>query len=332
MNSGAVSSFVKNVHYGDGVTYVIGHRHADADSVFSAMAMARLLTLAGIDARARIASETDRETKAVMDYLHLTPPDMLTDASGLQLALVDHNSLSQAVKGADKACIVGIYDHHALSEIASVDIIPVFIMPVGSTGTIIYSLYHQLGAEIDAETAGILAAAIMSDTNNCRYQGSTELDKYALNELLEIAGLDRTAFNRVRLHGRIDYSGMTDHQILKNDYRRYSVAGRAVGIGYARSVGPENHMDMLARMQEAMNAYYPTSKCDLLYIMIHDYETDRQDILCAGEGAFDAAVRAIGSADGKHITLSPSISRKADFIPALTKVLTEQEESSGIQV
>ena len=324
--NGISTSFIANVNYGDAVTYVIGHRHADADSVFSAMALSRLMNHMGVKAEARITSEPDRETAVVLRELGLTAPEILENAEGLQLTLVDHNSVSQAVRGADKSRIVGIYDHHALSETATVDIVPVFIMPVGSTGTIVYCLYRQVGVEIDRETAGILAAAIMSDTNNCRYHGSTELDKFALHELLGIAGLDRASFNHTRLRGRIDYSGMTERQILKNDYRRYTIEGRTVGIGYARSVGIENHLDMLARMEKEMERFYPTSKCELLYMMIHDYDTDRQDILCAGEGALEYAITAIGSEDGEHITLCPSISRKADFIPALTKVLMEEAE------
>lgn len=325
-------SFIANVHYGDRVTYVIGHRHADADSVFSAMAMARLLTDMGVRAEARMTSEPDRETRAVLDALGLTPPPILEDAAGQQLVLVDHNSLSQAVRGADKARILGIYDHHALSGPVSVDIVPVFIMPVGSTGTIVYALCRQLGAEIGKETAGILAAAIMSDTNNCRYQGSTELDKAALDDMLGAAGLDRAAFNRIRLLGRIDYRGMTDHQILKNDYRKYNIMGRTVGIGYARSVGSENHASLVSRMEAELNRYCLSSKCDLLYMMIHDYETDGQTILCAGENALAYAEKAVAPAADGRIELSRSISRKADFIPALTKVLMEQETEHEAQL
>ena len=325
--NGISTSFIANVHYGDEITYVIGHRHADADSVFSAMALARLMNQMGVKAEARTTSEPDRETAAVLKELNLDPPEILTSAEGLQLTLVDHNSFSQAVKGADKARVVGIYDHHALSETATVDIVPVFIMPVGSTGTIVYCLYRQVGVKIDRETAGILAAAIMSDTNNCRYQGSTELDKFALDDMLTVAGLDRAAFNRVRLMGRVDYSGMTERQILKNDFRRSTIAGHAVGIGYARSVGLENQMEMLARMEKELAAYYPTSKCELLYMMIHDYDTDRQDILCMGDGALETAESAIGHRDGERITLETSISRKADFIPALTKVLMKEDEN-----
>lgn len=317
------SFFFQNVDYGEKITYVIGHRPADADSVFSAIALAHLYNIIGIKAQARIASEIDRETEMLLDFLGIQAPEILQDAFGEQLVLVDHNSLTQAVNGAENARIVGICDHHGLSGIYTRDIVPVFILPLGSTGTVIYTLYKQFGVEITRDVAAVMAAAIMSDTNNCRYSGTSGLDSAALTELLDIAGIDRNEFNRVRLKGRVDYAGMTDRQVLLSDYRKYDVAKHSIGISYARSVGNENHMEMIVRLKAEAERYYPESGTDLLYVMIHDYETNRQDILCFGKGAKEVAIKAVGSADGEHISPTPCISRKKTFLPALAAVLKE---------
>ena len=311
----------KLIDYGSQPVYVVGHRPADADSVCSAIALANLYRKAGIQAEARIASEPDHETEAALAYLGVSVPPVLKDATGQQLVLVDHNSFAHAVPGAKDARIVGIYDHHVLSGAMTTSIVPVVILPYGSTGTIVYMIYRQYGIEIDRETASVLATAIMSDTNNCRYPDITALDRSALEDLVGIAGIDRNQFNRARLRGRIDYTGMTDREVLLSDYRSYEVEGKRIGICYARSVGEENHREMIARLQLTLERYYPESDTDYLYLMIHDYDTDRQDILYCGNDAGKVAMEAVGSADGAHITLKPSISRKGEFLPALAKVL-----------
>lgn len=320
----SAATFCQNMKSGEKTVYVIGHNPADADSICSAIALSNLCNMLGVSAQARMASEPDRETTAVFEYLGEEMPEILKDATGQSLILVDHNSCAQAVPGAREAEIVGIYDHHVLSDFTTGKIIPVVILPLGSTGTLVYTMYRQYGAEIDRRTAAIIATAIMSDTNNCRYPSATPLDRYALDESIKIAGIDRSEFNRVRLRGRIDYSGMSDRDVLLSDYRSYEVGGYGVGICYARSVGEENHREVMAHLQAEMQRYYPESGMDLLYVMIHDYDTDRQDILYFGKGAKEAAIQAVGSADGVHITRTPSISRKGDFLPALAKVLEKQ--------
>ena len=78
--------------------------------------------------------------------------------------LVDHNEHSQAVDGIDSAQILEIIDHHRLGSLEAIS--PVFFRnePLGCTATIIYKIYKENSVEIDAKTAGLLCAAILSDT------------------------------------------------------------------------------------------------------------------------------------------------------------------------
>lgn len=326
----SASMLLENMDYRGEPVYVIGHQPADADSVCSAIALSHLYQKLGINAKPRIASEIDRETSVILEYLHVPAPKQMDDAAGKQLVLVDHNNFSQAVKGADQARIVGICDHHALSGLSVTEIIPVFIAPLGSTGTVVYTLYRKLGVEIGATDAALIGAAIMSDTNNCRYTNVTGLDREALHTLMEAADIDRDEFNRVRLRGRVDYDGMTPRQILLSDYRKYTAAGRQIGISYARSVGKENHLQMMKLLQEEADEYFPQSGTELFYVMIHDYDTERQDILAVGERAEEIARRALRLNDGEKMTFNRSISRKGDFLPALTWFL-EYHDINGLK-
>jgi manganese-dependent inorganic pyrophosphatase len=75
-----------------------------------------------------------------------------------QLILVDHNELSQAVRGADKVPIVEVLDHHKLGGFESDAPILFCNNPVGSTSTIVALAYQHAGVRISKPIAGLLMA------------------------------------------------------------------------------------------------------------------------------------------------------------------------------
>ena len=81
-----------------------------------------------------------------------------------QLILVDHNEKSQAVDNIESADILEIIDHHRLGSLETMA--PVYFrnQPVGCTATILYQIYQERKLEIPKNIAGLLCAAIISDT------------------------------------------------------------------------------------------------------------------------------------------------------------------------
>ena len=81
-----------------------------------------------------------------------------------RVVLVDHNEASQSVPGLEEAEILEIIDHHRLADIQTSN--PIFVRnkPVGSTNTIIASMFQDRGLIPSEKLAGMIAAAILSDT------------------------------------------------------------------------------------------------------------------------------------------------------------------------
>ena len=111
-----------------------------------------------------------------------------------QIILVDHNERSQAPDGIDNAEILEIIDHHRLGSLETMA--PVFFrnQPLGCTATIIYQFYREMKVEIEPEIAGLLCAAIVSDTLMYRSPTCTWTDQAAAEELAQIAGIDVKEF------------------------------------------------------------------------------------------------------------------------------------------
>ena len=112
-----------------------------------------------------------------------------------RIILVDHNEATQAVEGFDQAEILEIIDHHRIGSLETSG--PVYFrnQPVGCTATIITQMYDENGVDIPPQIAGLLLAAILSDTLAFRSPTCTPVDENAAKRLAKIAGVDIEEFS-----------------------------------------------------------------------------------------------------------------------------------------
>ena len=105
-----------------------------------------------------------------------------------QLILVDHNELSQAVKGAEELPIIEVLDHHRVGFSTDIPIL-FWNSPLGSTSTLVALSYEQQGIKMDPAMAGLLMAGLVSDTLNLTSPTTTPVDARVLDDLSRIAGV-----------------------------------------------------------------------------------------------------------------------------------------------
>ena len=145
--------------------------------------------------------------------------------------LVDHNEKLQSVEGLDEANILEIFDHHNLGSITTSSPINFRNMAVGSTCTIVYTLYKERGVEIPKEIAGALLSGILSDTLILRSPTATPRDREAVEELSRIAEVDYQEYGMNMLKAGTSLDGMTKEDVLYNDFKLYTVNEKTFAIG-----------------------------------------------------------------------------------------------------
>jgi manganese-dependent inorganic pyrophosphatase len=128
---------------------------------------------------------------------------------------------------------------------------------VGSTCTIVFGCFKELGVPIDDEAAKIMLAGILSDTRNLTKTTTKKADSIAWKALVAQLHLeDQVAkISREMEEASYDYDGMTDSEILLSDYKDYEIGSHLVGVGSL--VCKKTEMDafisrMLAVMPEVM--------------------------------------------------------------------------------
>ncbi len=155
----------------------------------------------------------------------------LSNKDPKRVILVDHNEPLQSAEGINEAEIVEIFDHHALSSLSTTQPINYRNMAVGSTCTIIYTMYKERGVKIPKNIAGALLSGILSDTLILKSPTATATDEKAVLDLAEIAGVDYKKYGMEMLKAGTSVEGMTKEQVLYNDFKLFTVGDKKFGVG-----------------------------------------------------------------------------------------------------
>ena len=243
----------------------------------------------------------------------------LLGARGKRIILVDHNERAQAVNGVENADILEIIDHHKLGTVETIS--PVFFrnQPVGCTGTIMYQMYGEQKLEIPPKIAGLLCAAIISDTLMFRSPTCTLQDKMAAGALALIADISIEEFAREMFKAGSNLKDKSPEEIFYQDYKKFIAEGDiCFGVGQISSMDADELREIKERLIPFMVSECGRHGVSRVYFMLTDIMEQSTELLFYGEGSEEMAVNAfkIEPKDGT-IYLKGVVSRKKQLIPPL---------------
>jgi len=299
--------------------YVVGHKSPDTDSVTAAIAYAELMKAKGEDYIPCIQGSPNPETQMVLERFGAALPEKMTDATGKKIALVDHSDLAQAPDNLSAGEVVAIVDHHKIGDVTTNNPIFFCAMPVGCTGTVLKVLYDLEGVAIQPKVAGMMMAAILSDTVNFKSPTCTDADKKAVAELKTISGVDDTdSLFMDMLKAKSAVEGVPPMDLLDRDYKDFDMKGKKVGVGQLELAT----LDQVASMRDALYGAMKERKADgrhSVLLMLTDVVKEGTDLMVVSdepaliEGAFGAKL------DGNSMWIEGMMSRKKQTIPNLQK-------------
>ncbi len=300
--------------------YVTGHKNPDTDSVTAAIAYAELLKAQGEDAIPSMQGEMNPETVTVLERFGVSAPEIMTDATGKTIALVDHSDLNQAPDNLDANNVVAIVDHHKIGDVTTNNPIFCCVKPVGCTGTVLKQLYDIAGVSLDGKVAGLMLSAILSDTVNFKSPTCTDEDKKAVAELKEIAGVsDTDELFMEMLKAKSSVDGVPAKDLLNRDYKDFDMNGKKVGCGQLELATLEQVAAIRDDLLGAMKEQKAAGGHHTILLMLTDVVKEGTDLLVLSddpsiiEGAFGAKM------DGDSMWVPGMMSRKKQVVPNLQK-------------
>lgn len=233
-----------------------------------------------------------------------------------KVVLVDHNELAQSVPGLDETEILEIIDHHRLADIQTQNPIYVRNEPVGSTCTIIAGMYQERGLMPSRKLAGLMAAAIVSDTVMFKSPTATRRDRQMAERLAAIAEVDLEEL------GRFIFSASAPEDkpvrdMLMTDFKEFHIAGHAFGISQITCMDSQRHLKRKAEFLEAMGEIKAKNGYAMVMLMLTDVLLEGTRVLClGGEDVFAQAFNVELTAS--EAFLPGVMSRKKQIVPMLS--------------
>ena len=242
-----------------------------------------------------------------------------------RIILVDHNEATQAVEGFDQAEILEIIDHHRIGSLETSG--PVYFrnQPVGCTATIITQMYDENGVDIPPQIAGLLLAAILSDTLAFRSPTCTPVDENTAKRLAKIAGVDIEEFSTEMFEAGEKLDGKTPEEVFLQDFKVFMCGDIRFGVAQGSYMTRKNLLAAEALLQPYLEEARNKQNVEDIYMLLTD--VPKEESVVISDGRYASEVLSDGfetqPAEDGSFTLPGVVSRKKQFIPALMTAYQE---------
>ena len=232
-----------------------------------------------------------------------------------RVVLVDHNEASQSVPGLEEADILEIIDHHRLADIQTMN--PIFVRnePVGSTNTIIASMFQDKGLIPSEKLAGMMAAAILSDTVMFKSPTCTVRDVRTAERMARIANVSLEELGKKIFSESVE--GKNANELLYGDYKEFHIAGYALAISQITCLDSASMLSRKQELLEQMKVISEKTDVSMMILMLTDVLLEGSYLLYLGDD--DIIRQAFGVTPKDNEVFLPNVmSRKKQIIPSLS--------------
>ena len=232
-----------------------------------------------------------------------------------RVVLVDHNEAAQSVPGLEEAEILEIIDHHRLADIQTNYPIYVRNEPVGSTNTIIASMFQDKGLMPSEKMAGMMAAAILSDTVMFKSPTCTERDIRTAERMARIANVSLDELGKEIFSASM--GNRSAKEMLHADYKEFHIAGHDLAVAQITCVDSPKMLERKEEFLELMGSIAKEKGFSMVILMLTDVLLEGTQLIFVGDD--DTIQQAFNVTPRENTVFLPRImSRKKQVIPMLS--------------
>lgn len=186
--------------------------------------------------------------------------------------LVDHSNPQQCVKGVQAKDIEGIIDHH-INDISFDRRVDTLFKCTGATATLVAREFKTNDIPIPKDIAGILWAAIVSDTDKFTSVTTTEEDRRMAKMLAKIAEIEKPDALADQILSERDKHLIKSsaRAICTDDFKQFSTqSGKQFGISQIKTAQSEEYLRRKEEIEDALNKMDNKNKTNGSLLMITD--------------------------------------------------------------
>ena len=236
----------------------------------------------------------------------------------IEVILVDHNEMSQAVEGVEQYKIQEVIDHHRIGAIPTKNPITFINRPVGSTATQIAGLYKEYKIPIPKDIAALLLCGILSDTLILQSATTTDVDRVTAEYLSDITDLDIKQLGNEILIAGSNVSGRDAGELVRQDLKEYT-EGKVtytvsqIEVGSTKEVLNRKN-DFIKELEIESRSRKALFSC----LLVTDISTLSSILLIHCEPKFEQFITFPKQEENTYY-LQGVVSRKKQLIPLITE-------------
>ncbi len=240
----------------------------------------------------------------------------------IDIIMVDHNEMSQAVEGLENYRIIEILDHHRLGNFSTRYPITFINRVVGATSTIVAGMYVEQKAVLTPGVAALLLAGILTDTLMLRSATTTDTDREMAEYLAGLVDLDVGRFGAEIFGSARHLADAAAADILGMDAKVYGACGKRFAVSQVEVNTTDELIGRKGEILEALRARRAAEGLYFVALMITDITALSSVLLIDGESELIRKIVFPKVEEGVY-RCRDILSRKKQLIP----LLIEQMES-----
>lgn len=268
------------------------------------------------DAHCKYLPVVDDENKVIG---MISEHDLLKEPN-IEVILVDHNEITQAVEGVEHYTIQEVIDHHRIGAIPTKNPITFINRPVGSTATQITGLYQEYRIPIPKDIAPLLLCGILSDTLILQSATTTDIDREMAEYLSSISDLDYKELGNEILIAGSNVKGRSANELIHQDMKEYAEGKIAYTASQIEVGNPKEILDRKEEFLSELEIEKRTHKALFSCLLVTDITKLSSVLLIAYDPKFEPFINWPKLEDNVFY-LQDVVSRKKQLIPLITEAV-----------
>lgn len=234
--------------------------------------------------------------------------------------LVDHNEPEQSLPGVAELPVIEVVDHHRIGMLPTREPIKFTGDIVGSTCTLVASMFKSSGESLTPGLAGLLQGGIVTDTLNLKSPTTSAIDRRMMEYLEKISGVSGQQI--------MDELSVLDsplavkpaEEVIGSDRKDY----HEKNFHFAVSQVEENDLELLdgrsSEIRRVMQQILKLEKLDFIALMVTDAVRGNSRLLYCGDDRI-LPLLPYDSSNGS-LFMPGVVSRKKQLIPQIIAVIS----------
>ena len=177
-------------------------------------------------------------------------------------------------------------------------------------------MFQEHGLMPGEKLAGLMAAAIVSDTVMFKSPTTTPKDRRIAERLARIAGLDLDELGKeVFSASSADKSA---EALLQTDFKEFHLGDHKLGISQITTMDSEHMIEREEEFLAEMDKLKTSRGYDMVLLMITDVLREGTELVFVGDKEILRQAFNVNNIEGNRLFLKGVVSRKKQMVPALS--------------